>query len=71
VDIGGKPLVIVYDREFDAIAAFYNDSGTRVNSVDLFGHSDQGTLARVETLKSAIFWFIWYDFHKTTDLNRV
>jgi hypothetical protein len=71
VDIGGKQLVIYYDPEFDSIAAYYNESGRRVSSVDLFGHSDQGKLARVETLKSAIFWFIWYDFYKDTDVNRV
>jgi hypothetical protein len=71
VDIGGKQLVIYYDPEFDSIAAYYNDSGRRVSSVDLFGHSDRGTLARVETLKSAIFWFIWYEFYKSTDVNRI
>jgi hypothetical protein len=71
VDIGGRPLVIYHDRQFDSIGVFYNDSGAEVNSIDLFGHSDQGTLARVETLKSAIFWFIWYDFYKITDVNRV
>jgi hypothetical protein len=71
VEIGGRQLVIYHDREYDSIAAFYNDSGERVNSVDLFGNSDQGGLSRVETMKSSIFWFIWYDFYKNTDLNRV
>jgi hypothetical protein len=71
VKIGGKPLVIYYDEEYDSIAAYYNDSGLPVHSVDLFGHSDRGELTRVETMKSAIFWFIWYDFHKRTDVNRV
>ena len=71
VEIGGRPLVIYHDREYDSIAAFYNDSGERVSSVDLFGNSDQGGLSRVETMKSSIFWFIWYDFYKNTDLNRV
>ena len=71
IDIGGRALVIYHDKEFDALSAYYNDGGNPVRSVDLFGHSDQGDLARVETLKSGIFWFIWYDFHKSTDLNRV
>lgn len=71
VEIGGRPLVIYYDPQFDSIAAYYNDSGKPVGAVDLFGQSDQGALTRVETLKSAIFWFIWYEFHKSTDLNRV
>jgi hypothetical protein len=70
VGIGGRPLVIYYDKEFDSIAAYYNDSGKPIRSVDLFGRSDQGSLARVETLKSGIFWFIWYDFYRTTDVNR-
>jgi hypothetical protein len=71
VEIGARPVVLYYDPGFDSVAAYYNDSGRPVGSVDLFGHSDQGELARVETLKSAIFWFIWYDFYKSTDLNRV
>jgi hypothetical protein len=70
VEIGGRPLVIYLDPQFDSLAAYYNDSGRAVNSVDLFGRSDQGQLTRVETLKSAIFWFIWYDFYKSTDVNR-
>ena len=71
VEIGGRPLVIYHDREFDSIAAYYNDSGASVSSVDLFGNSDQGELTRVETMKSGIFWFIWYDFFKSTDVNRI
>ena len=71
VSIGGKPVVLYYDREYDAVAAYYNDSGQPVASIDLFGNSDQGKLARVETLKNAVFWFIWYDFNKGTDVNRV
>lgn len=71
VTVGGRELVIYDDTRFDSLAAYYNDSGKPVDSVDLFGRSDQGVLPRVETLKSGIFWFIWYDFHKSTDLNRV
>ncbi len=70
VEIGNQPLVIYYDEDFDSIAAYYNRSGQPVRSVDLFGNSDQGQLERVETLKNAVFWFIWYDFNKTTDVNR-
>jgi hypothetical protein len=71
VEIGGRALVIYHDKVFNSIAAYYNDSGKPVRTVDLFGHSDQGSLSRVETLKSEVFWFIWYDFYKTTDINRV
>jgi hypothetical protein len=71
VEIGGRALVIYQDKEFDSLAAYYNESGSAIRSVDLFGQSDQGSLPRVETLKSGIFWFIWYEFYKSTDLNRV
>jgi hypothetical protein len=64
-------VVVYYDAKFNSVAAYYNDSGAPVVSVDLFGNSDQGELARVETMKSSIFWFIWYDFYKETDVNRV
>lgn len=70
VSVGDRPVVIYYNQEYDSVAAYYNDSGNQVSSVDLFGNSDQGKLQRVETLKNAIFWFIWYDFYKSTDLNR-
>lgn len=71
VSIGGKPIVIYNDSEYDSLVAFYNPSDQLVTKVDLFGNSDAGKLERVETLKSKIFWFIWRDFYKHTDLNRV
>lgn len=71
VVIGGQSVVMYYDSTFDSLVAYYNNSGLKVTSTDMFGHSDQGQLKRVETLKSGIFWFIWYDFYKQTDLNRV
>ncbi len=71
VAVGGRALVIYQDKEFDSLAVYYNDSGKPIRSVDLFGRSDQGQLTRLETLKSAVFWFIWYEFYKSTDLNRV
>lgn len=70
VQIGGRDLVILYDETYDSVAAYYNDTGTAIGYVNLFGESDQGHLRRVETLKSAVFWFIWYDFNKSTDVNR-
>ncbi len=71
VEISGQALVIYYDTQFDVLAAYYNKSGSPVRSVDIWGRTEEGTLDRVETLKSGIFWFIWYDFHKSTDVNRV
>lgn len=71
VAVGNQPLVIYYDADMDTLAAFYNSGDAPVGSVDLFGRSDRGNLSRVESLKSGIFWFIWYDFNRHTDLNRV
>ena len=71
VSIGGQPVVVYYDQQLDSLTAFYNPTGQAINQVDLFGQSDQGQLNRVETLKSGIFWFIWYDFYKQTDVNRL
>jgi hypothetical protein len=71
VTIGDRPVVINYDAGYDSIGAFYNDSGAAVGEVDYFGNSDRGTLERVESLKSGVFWFIWRDFNKSTDVNRV
>lgn len=69
--IGGKSVVIYYDNALDSLVAYYNTSGDKVSEVDLMGNSDRGKLERVETLKSAIFWFIWYDFYRATDVNRI
>ena len=72
VEIGGKPLVIDYDPDLDCVTAFYNTSSKPVTEVDIFGNLSDGTqLARVETLKSRLFWFIWVEFFPHTDVNRV
>ena len=70
--IGGRDVVVGYDPERDAIGAFYADGEAPVASVDILGRTPDGrTLARVPTLKAGAFWFIWANFHKTTDVNRV
>jgi hypothetical protein len=71
VRIGEKPVVLYYDVQHDSLVAFYNNADSAVTTIDIFGNSNQGQLERVETMKSAIFWFIWYDFYKQTDVNRV
>jgi len=72
VSIGGRPVVIVYDAGHDIVAAFFNDDGTPVREVDVFGRTDQGArLTRVNTLKSKLFWFIFAEFYPTADVNRV
>jgi hypothetical protein len=72
VTIGGKPIVIFYDAEYDSVAAFFNTTGSPVTRVDLFGRLPDGRkLDRVNTLKSRLFWFIFAEFYPTTDVNRV
>ena len=69
--IGDRPIVISWDPIFESVGAWYNDSGSAVTRVDFFGVSDQGTLKRVETLKSGLFWHVWVEFFKDTDINRI
>lgn len=72
VEIGGRPVVVYYDGEYDSVAAFFNTTGSPVTEIDLFGTLPDGTkLPRVDTLKSRIFWFIFVEFFPTTDVNRV
>jgi Protein of unknown function (DUF3179) len=70
VQIGGEDLILNYDKNYDSLVAFYNPGGGAVKQIDIFGNTGDMTLPRVETLKSGIFWFIWYDFHRDTDVNR-
>ena len=69
--IGGRHVVIAWDPLFESVGAWYNDSGLRVNRVDFFGVSDQGGLQRVETLKAGLFWHVWVEFFRETDINRI
>jgi len=70
--VGDRAVVISYDEDFDSVGAFYNDTGSPVERIDILGRTPRGqTLTRVETLKNEAFWFIWANFHPTTDVNRV
>ncbi len=71
VKIGGSDIAIYYDAQYDSLVAFYNESGQAITQVNIFGSSNAGVLKRLDTLKSRIFWFIWRDFYKDTDVNRV
>jgi len=69
--IGGRAIVISYDEGFDSVGAFYNETGSAVERVDMHGRTARGQqLARVESLKNEAFWFIWANFYKDTDVNR-
>jgi len=72
VEIGGQPIVIDYDPEFESVAAFFNTTGSPVTAVDIFGQLKDGTwLPRVNTLKSRLFWFIFVEFYPHAAVNRV
>ncbi len=72
VQVGGRDVVLAYDERWDAIGAFYNDTGAPVAAVSIMGKTADGArLSRVETLKSDVFWFIWANFFRDTDVNRV
>ena len=69
--VGGRSIVIAYDPKYESVGAWYNESGVLVTEIDFFGHSEQGQLKRVETLKSGMFWHVWVEFFQHTDINRV
>ena len=71
VRVGDREIVVAYDPKFESVGVYYNDSGSPVTSVDFWGESDQGKLARVETVKAATYWCVWVNFFPETDLNRV
>ena len=69
-DIGGAEMIIAYDTELDVVTPFYAD-GYLGTSVDVHGNTDDGRkLRRVEGLLSEVFWMIWSNFEKDTDVNR-
>ena len=71
VEIGGEQIVVSYDKEYDSVVAFFNDTDTDVSEVDMFGYvPGDGRLQRVNTLKSRLFWFIFVEFYPGTDVNR-
>ncbi len=69
--IGERAVVIAWDPIYESVGAWYNDSGSPVTETDFFGVSDQGVLQRVETLKPGLFWHVWVEFFKGTEINRI
>ena len=69
--IGGRDIVVAWDPVYESVGAWYNDSGTAIERIDFFGESDQGSLARVETLRPGMFWHVWVEFYQKTDINRL
>ena len=69
--LGGRNIVVAYDPEFESVGVYYNDSDSPVTRIDFWGESDQGKLARVETVKAATYWCVWVNYFPETDLNTL
>ena len=70
VTIGDQPLVIAYDDAFESLGVFKNNSGKKISKIDFFGKSNAGELARLETVRSGLYWFIWANYFPGSDINR-
>ncbi|EEE39104.1 hypothetical protein RKLH11_2950 [Rhodobacteraceae bacterium KLH11] len=70
-NVGGRDVVVSLDPKFESLGVWYNDFGKPVTRCDFWGHSDQGQLKRVETLRAGVFWHVWSEFFPNTDINRV
>jgi hypothetical protein len=70
VTVGSRDIVAAYDPQFESVGIYYNDSGKAITEVNFWGESDQGKLQRVETVKAALYWFVWVNYYPETDLNR-
>jgi hypothetical protein len=69
--IGGEEMIIAYNKEHDVVTPFYADGYTDTY-VDVYGNTNNDQkLRRVEGLLSEVFWMIWSQFEKDTDINRV
>ncbi len=69
--IGGKEIVVSYNKEFKSLGIFYNTTGETITEIDFYGQTPYGKLQRVETVKAGAYWIIWANFFPETDINRV
>jgi len=69
--VGGRDIVVNLDPKYESLGVWYNDSGEAVTECDFWGHSDQGRLERVETLRASVFWHVWSEFFPDTYINRM
>ncbi|MEH6581182.1 MAG: DUF3179 domain-containing (seleno)protein [Halioglobus sp.] len=71
VNVGGRDIVVAYDKNYESVGVYYNDSGEPVSNIDFWGESDRGKLQRVENVKAACYWCVWVNYFPETDLNRL
>ncbi|NQV20409.1 MAG: DUF3179 domain-containing protein [Rhodospirillales bacterium] len=68
--VGGRDVVIVYDRDLDTVSGFDGTLGGKAvaaDHVDIRGQSPVGVLNRVPVY-SAVLWMIWANFYPDTEL---
>lgn len=70
-EVGGRRIAVSWHPVYQSLGAWYNTGPGPVTEIDFFGHSDQGLLQRVESLKSGLFYHVWVEFFPHSDINRV
>jgi hypothetical protein len=70
-EVGGHPLVVAWDPIYESLGAWYNDTGSPVTEIDIYGNTPAGQLKRIEVLRPGLFWHVWVEFFPHTDINRV
>jgi hypothetical protein len=70
-EVGGHALVVAWDPIYESLGAWYNDTGSPVTEIDIYGNTPAGQLKRIEVLRPGLFWHVWVEFFPHTDINRV
>ena len=68
--IGGRPVVVIYDEQYQSLGIFLNDTGHLVENIDFYGNANGQKLERVNTVKAGAYWVIWANFFPDAELNR-
>jgi hypothetical protein len=69
--VGGRDVVIAYDTEFESLGVYYNDAVAPVERANFWGESDQGKLARVESVNAGAYWCVWVNYFPETQVNQI
>ncbi|WP_068113406.1 DUF3179 domain-containing (seleno)protein [Tropicimonas marinistellae] len=70
--VGGQALVVSWSPLYESLNVWINDTGADVAEVDFFGKTSDGhQLARSPDVKAGLFWHVWAEFFRHTDINRV
>lgn len=69
--VGGQRIVINIDKDYDVVSVWHNPSNQDITKIDFFGRWAEGELARVATVKSGVFYGVWYNFFPHTEVNRL